>query len=67
MNTNTFAKLNEKFAKFLQGESGATAVEYAIMLALIIGVAFAAIQGMGGDVADTMTNNSDQIANAFNQ
>lgn len=67
MKANLFAKLNRQVSNFLQGESGATAVEYAIMLALIAGVAFVAIQTMGTDVEDSLTNNSNQIANAINQ
>lgn len=67
MKTISFIQLKMQSANFLRSESGATTVEYAFMLALIIGVAFVAIQFMGGTVADTMTNNSDQITNVFSR
>jgi Flp pilus assembly pilin Flp len=34
--------------KFLKNEEAATAVEYSVMLAMILLVAFAAISGFGG-------------------
>jgi pilus assembly protein Flp/PilA len=39
--------LNESVIQFLKSEDGPTAVEYAVMLALIIVVCIAAIQTLG--------------------
>ena len=40
-------KLITKVQKFMQAEDGPTAVEYAIMLALIVIVCIAAVQAIG--------------------
>jgi pilus assembly protein Flp/PilA len=40
-------KVLEKVVRFLVSDDGPTAVEYAVMLALIILVCFAAIQALG--------------------
>ena len=40
-------KIRERVAEFLKSEDGQTAVEYAVMLALIIVVCLAAIQILG--------------------
>ncbi|MGI9516709.1 MAG: Flp family type IVb pilin [Pirellulaceae bacterium] len=40
-----------KVQRFLQSEDGPTAVEYAVMLALIIAVCFVAIQSVGTEVS----------------
>jgi pilus assembly protein Flp/PilA len=47
--------------RFLVDEEGATATEYAIMLALIIVVSIAAITTLGGTVNETFTNINDQM------
>ena len=41
---------------FLKGEDGPTAVEYAVMLALIIVVCIAAITTLGKNASSTFTN-----------
>jgi pilus assembly protein Flp/PilA len=38
---------------FIKGEEGPTAVEYAVMLALIIVVCIAAIQNIGNNIDET--------------
>jgi pilus assembly protein Flp/PilA len=49
-----------KFAKslitFVKAEDGPTAVEYAVMLALIIVVCIGAVTTLGGNAASTFTN-----------
>ncbi len=45
----------KKLLKFLKGEEGATATEYAVMLALIIVVAIVAIQVLGQNVLNTFS------------
>jgi len=43
------AKLRERFVNFVKSEDGPTAVEYAVMLALIIVVCLATIQVLGSN------------------
>ena len=47
---------------FLKDESGPTAVEYAVMLALIIVVCVSAITLLGGNASATFSNTSLNIA-----
>jgi pilus assembly protein Flp/PilA len=46
---------------FLKDESGPTAVEYAVMLALIIVVCIAAISALGSNASNTFDYVGDQI------
>ena len=48
--------LAEKVRRFLVSEDGPTAVEYAIMLALIIIVCLTAISALGAAVSTTFSN-----------
>jgi pilus assembly protein Flp/PilA len=48
--------------RFLVSEDGPTAVEYAVMLALIIVVCLTAIQAVGTNASTTFTNVSTQLA-----
>ena len=51
-NTKAIMKdLQNKILRFLKSENGPTAVEYAIMLALIVVVCVAAIQQVGGQAS----------------
>jgi pilus assembly protein Flp/PilA len=52
--------------RFLEDESGPTAVEYAVMLALILAVVIIAISSVGGSTAQKWNNNSQQIIGAVN-
>ena len=45
--------LTKKFVNFLKREDGPTAVEYAVMLALIIVVCIAAISALGSNASNT--------------
>lgn len=56
----------QKIQKFFKSEDGPTAVEYAVMLALIVIVCLAAIQAVGQQANTTFTNinNSLKSANA---
>lgn len=47
--------------RFLVSEDGPTAVEYAVMLALIIVVCLVAIQAVGTNASTTFTNVSGQL------
>jgi pilus assembly protein Flp/PilA len=49
-------KFIQKVANFLQREDGPTAVEYAVMLALIIVVCLTAITALGSNANKTFTN-----------
>jgi len=48
-------------ARFLTSEDGPTAVEYAVMLALIVVVCLAAIQAIGTNATTTFTNVSNKL------
>ena len=54
--------LHEKLVKFFKSEDGPTAVEYAVMVALIIVVSIAAITTLGTTVKSTFTTTSDKIS-----
>ena len=47
------SKIKTKVANFLRREDGPTAVEYAVMLALIIVVCIAAISALGSNSSNT--------------
>jgi len=49
-------------AQFLREEDGPTAVEYAVMLALIIAVCFAAVANIGGTTSSMYNNLALQAA-----
>ena len=46
-------KFSSKVVRFLKAEDGPTAVEYAVMLALIIVVCIAAISALGSNASNT--------------
>jgi pilus assembly protein Flp/PilA len=50
-----FSQLARQFVAFLKREDGPTAVEYAVMLALIIVVCIAAITTLGSNANGTFT------------
>ncbi|NIP86666.1 MAG: Flp family type IVb pilin [Planctomycetales bacterium] len=56
-----FAK---KVQRFLASEDGPTAVEYAVMLALIIIVCLAAISAIGSNANTTFSNVATSIGSA---
>ena len=58
--------LSAKIKRFLQDESGPTAVEYAIMLALIMAVCITAIGAMGLATADSWSDSSSKMDAAIN-
>jgi pilus assembly protein Flp/PilA len=53
--------LAKKVQRFLVSEDGPTAVEYAVMLALIVIVCLAAIQAIGTNASATFQAVADQI------
>jgi len=53
--------IRNKLCAFLQDENGPTAVEYAVMVALIIVVSIAAITSLGTKVSTTFTNTACSV------
>jgi pilus assembly protein Flp/PilA len=58
-----FAK---KIQRFLASEDGPTAVEYAVMLALIVIVCLAAIRSIGTNASAAFTNVATQMGSTSN-
>jgi pilus assembly protein Flp/PilA len=58
---NTFAT---RIKRFLKSEDGPTAVEYAVMLALIVIVCLTAIQSIGTNANTTFTNVATSLKGA---
>ena len=57
-------KFAEKVVTFLKREDGPTAVEYAVMLALIIVVCIAAITALGSNANKTFNTVSNAVGGA---
>jgi pilus assembly protein Flp/PilA len=55
-----FGRFVRKAVDFLKKEDGPTAVEYAVMLALILVAIFAAVTNIGGTTSDMYNNLSLQ-------
>ena len=53
--------IRNKLCAFLKDENGPTAVEYAVMVALIIVVSIAAITTLGTKVTSTFSNTATKI------
>jgi len=53
-----------RFARFLKSEDGPTAVEYAVMLALIIVVCLTAISAIGTSASTTFNTVSQSLGSA---
>lgn len=54
-------KLAKKVQRFLVSEDGPTAVEYAVMLALIVIVCLTAIRSIGTNASTTFNNVAAQL------
>ena len=59
--THTMKSLALSVKRFIVSEDGPTAVEYAVMLALIIVVCLTAIQAVGTNASTTFTNVSTKL------
>ena len=59
---NFMKSLAKKVRRFLVSEDGPTAVEYAVMLALIVIVCLTAIQAIGTNAKTTFQEVADQIS-----
>ncbi len=60
----TFTKFGRCVKNFIVSEDGPTAVEYAVMLALIIVVCLVAIQAIGDNANTTFTTIGDKLGGA---
>jgi pilus assembly protein Flp/PilA len=58
--------LAQAVRRLVYDEDGPTAVEYAVMLALIIGVCLAAVQGMALATRDSFDSSATAIEGALN-
>lgn len=56
--------LLKKLHRFVLAEDGPTAVEYAVMLALIVIVCLTAIQSLGTNASTTFTNTANSLGSA---
>ena len=54
--------LMQRLFRFLKSEDGPTAVEYAVMLALIVVVCLTAISSIGTNAKNTFQSVSDSLA-----
>ena len=59
-----FLSIKQAIANFVQQEDGPTAVEYAVMLALIIIVSIISITSLGTNVNKTFTRVANALATA---
>jgi pilus assembly protein Flp/PilA len=57
--------LKSRLSQFLQDQDGPTAVEYAVMLALIVAICVGAIQTLAIATRDNLDNSAQAIGNAF--
>ncbi len=57
--------MKEFLHRLLLDEDGPTAVEYAVMLAMIITVCVGSVRIFGAATADSLDNSATEIANAF--
>jgi pilus assembly protein Flp/PilA len=56
-----FSRISQSISRFLKREDGPTAVEYAVMLALIIVVCVSAITTLGANANTTFTSVGNTI------
>ena len=57
----------DRILNFLAHEDGPTAVEYAVMLALIIGICLASISAVGNPLKESYDHSNDQINTKFTE
>lgn len=58
--------MSKFFTRFLNDESGATAIEYGLIVALIAVVIVSAVTALGGNLSTKFTEASDAVAAAGN-
>jgi pilus assembly protein Flp/PilA len=52
------------FSRFLKNESGATAIEYGLIAALVAVAIIGALQALGGDLTNTFNSVANGLTNA---
>lgn len=57
--------LKERSLEFVREEEGATAIEYAVMLALIVAVCIGSVNVLANNTGESFNESSDAIAAAF--
>ena len=57
--------MQKSFQSFLKDESGATAIEYGLIAALVSVAAIAALQGMGTSLSNMFSVVDSQLTNAM--
>ncbi|GAB5403903.1 MAG: hypothetical protein Aurels2KO_21340 [Aureliella sp.] len=57
--------IRHKLTRFLLSEDGPTAVEYAVLLALIVGACLAAVQSLSTATADSFDASTNAIDGAI--
>ena len=57
--------LTKKMQRFLTSEDGPTAVEYAVMLALIVGACIASVNVLAHAAGDSFDSSSAQLSGVF--
>jgi len=67
-NSSCFGKvpMMEFLRRLLHSEDGPTAVEYAVMIALIVIVCIGSVRSMGGQTANSIEDSATQISDAMN-
>lgn len=55
-------RIIKQTARFLQSEDGPTAVEYAVMLTLVIAACLVSIRSFGGSLNGSFTSTANSIA-----
>jgi pilus assembly protein Flp/PilA len=60
------SNLRQYFSRFLRDESGPTAVEYAVMIALIVGVCVGTVQTLAVATRENFDASSQAIEDAIN-
>ena len=59
--------MKQQLLKFLRSEDGPTSVEYAVMLAMLLGVFIGSIGLIGQETSRSMDGSSDRIETAFEE
>ena len=59
--------MKQHLLKFLRSEDGPTSVEYAVMLAMLLGVFIGSIGLVGYETRDSVQESSDRIDTAFQE
>jgi len=57
-------KYLSRIQRFLSSEDGPTAVEYAVMLALIVVACIGILQSLGGSISSTFTSVNSAVSGA---